>query len=196
MNIKHNKEAILEKGEQILRQQGYYNTGINQILIECKIPKGSFYNFFKSKEEFGVEVLKLYGDKNLMMMSEFFNATELPPLQRLRNFYQGFFMGNQGEEYKFGCLVNNFSLEVGGHSEKLRCILDAQYNRFLEPVVNCLEEAQQQGEVRTDYSAQMLGEYIHGHFMGVLNRLKSTKDPRPFEVFYQITFDFLTEKIS
>ncbi len=194
MNIKHDKQAILEQGEQILRKQGYHNTGINQILKECKIPKGSFYNFFKSKEAFGLEVLKLYGDNNLAMMAQFLEPKSQSPLQRLKKFYQGFFQANQTEGYQYGCLVNNFTLEIGGQNETLRQMLDKQYNRFLTMVTRCLEEAQAQGEVRSDYSAEELSEYIHGHFMGVLNRLKSSKDPKTFDVFYAITFDFLTQK--
>jgi len=194
MNIKHDKQAILEQGEQILRKQGYHNTGINQILKECKIPKGSFYNFFKSKEEFGLEVLKLYGDNNLAMMSQFLESPEESPLQRLKSFYEGFYQVSQAEGYKYGCLVNNFTLEIGGQNETLRQMLDKQYNRFLTMVIGCLKEAQVQGEVRTDYTADELGEYIHGHFMGVLNRLKSSKDSRAFDIFYAITFDFLTKQ--
>lgn len=197
MNIKHNKQAILEKGESILRQRGYHNTGINRILEECSISKGSFYNFFKSKEEFGLEVLKLYGDRNLSIMGEFLmESPEKSSLQRLRNFYQSFFQANQQEQYQFGCLVNNFALEIGGQNEKLRQMLEQQYNRFLHPVIKCLRQAQEEGEVRSDYSAEILGEYIHSNFMGVLNRLKSSKDARPFEIFYQITFDFLTSDHS
>jgi len=194
MNVKHDKQAILEQGERILRKQGYHNTGINQILKECKIPKGSFYNFFNSKEEFGLEVLKLYGDNNLAMMAQFLEVLEESPLQRLKNFYQGFFQEGQAEGYQYGCLVNNFTLEIGGQNETLRQMLDKQYNRFLTMVVECLKEAQAQGEIRVDYTADELGEYIHGHFMGVLNRLKSSKDPRAFDIFYAITFDFLTQK--
>lgn len=194
MNIKHDKRAILEKGEERFRQQGYHNTGITQILDECCIPKGSFYNFFKSKEGFGLEVLQLYGDNNLAMMAEFLESDIQSPLQRLKNFYQGFFQGGETEEFKYGCLVNNLTLEIGGQNENLRQMLDKQYNRFLEMVVKCLQAAQDQNEVRTDYTAEELGEYIHGHFMGVLNRLKSTKDTRPFDIFFDITFNFLTQK--
>ncbi|OJJ18302.1 hypothetical protein BKI52_26145 [marine bacterium AO1-C] len=194
MNIKHDKQAILEQGEQILRKQGYHNTGINQILKECKIPKGSFYNFFNSKEEFGLEVLKLYGDNNLAMMAQFLESEEQSPLKRLKNFYEGFFQANQSEGFRYGCLVNNFTSEIGGQNETLRQMLDRQYNRFLEMVINCLQEAQALGEVRTDYPADELGEYVHGHFMGVLNRLKSAKNSRTFDIFYAITFDFLTKK--
>ena len=57
-----NKEDILAKGEILLRTQGYNKTGINEILKASGIPKGSFYNFFESKEDFGLQVLAYYSD--------------------------------------------------------------------------------------------------------------------------------------
>ena len=46
MGYKHDKEDILAVGYDVLRKNGYHNVGINQILKEAGVPKGSFYNFF------------------------------------------------------------------------------------------------------------------------------------------------------
>ena len=34
-------------------EQGYHGTGIQEVVDKVGIPKGSFYNYFKSKEDFG-----------------------------------------------------------------------------------------------------------------------------------------------
>ena len=57
MGYKHNIEDIIDKGSELFRKKGYNNVGINEILKECDIPKGSFYNFFETKEEFAEKVL-------------------------------------------------------------------------------------------------------------------------------------------
>ncbi|OUS39938.1 TetR family transcriptional regulator, partial [Oleispira antarctica] len=44
------REALIEAGIEQLSRHGYHGTGIKQILDEVSVPKGSFYNFFASKE--------------------------------------------------------------------------------------------------------------------------------------------------
>ena len=64
MGYKHNIEDIIEKGTELFRKKGYNNVGINEILNTCDIPKGSFYNFFETKEEFATKVIDNYGTYN------------------------------------------------------------------------------------------------------------------------------------
>lgn len=53
------RERILETAARLFYKQGYHNTGINQILDEAKVAKASLYQHFRSKEEVGVEYLKM-----------------------------------------------------------------------------------------------------------------------------------------
>jgi AcrR family transcriptional regulator len=43
------RDKILITATKLFYKQGYSHTGINQIIIESEIAKGSFYNHFKSK---------------------------------------------------------------------------------------------------------------------------------------------------
>ena len=45
------KKDILGRGLELILKKGYYGTGIQEIADSAGIPKGSFYNYFKSKEE-------------------------------------------------------------------------------------------------------------------------------------------------
>ena len=56
-------EEIIRKGAELIHAQGFNATGIQQILQAVCIPKGSFYFYFKSKEDFGLEII------------DYFNAT-------------------------------------------------------------------------------------------------------------------------
>ncbi|HEX8874632.1 MAG TPA: TetR/AcrR family transcriptional regulator, partial [Nitrosospira sp.] len=57
-----NRENLLNEGVVLLREQGYHGTGLQEILDAVNIPKGSFYNYFDSKEDFGAEVIQHYTD--------------------------------------------------------------------------------------------------------------------------------------
>ena len=55
-----NREILLNQGVALLMQQGYHGTGLNEILSAVQIPKGSFYNYFGSKENFTAEIIEHY----------------------------------------------------------------------------------------------------------------------------------------
>jgi Bacterial regulatory proteins, tetR family len=40
-------------------------TGLKEILDAAQVPKGSFYHYFESKEEFSAAVLKRYAEREL-----------------------------------------------------------------------------------------------------------------------------------
>ena len=54
------RSQLLNEGVSIFIKQGYHGTGIKEILDTLKVPKGSFYNYFESKEHFGAEVIRHY----------------------------------------------------------------------------------------------------------------------------------------
>ncbi|AXN39234.1 hypothetical protein CN689_16425 [Peribacillus butanolivorans] len=58
MNEKHKK--IIDKSVEIFAEKGYHATSVQEITEKCGIAKGSFYNYFKSKEELLVSIFKYY----------------------------------------------------------------------------------------------------------------------------------------
>ena len=54
------KQYLIEIASKLFLQKGYSNTGINDILNEAGVSKGSFYFHFSSKKDLAVEVSKYY----------------------------------------------------------------------------------------------------------------------------------------
>ena len=52
------KEQILKISEKIFSRKGYYETFVEDIIKEAKIGKGTFYQYFKSKEDLYITLLK------------------------------------------------------------------------------------------------------------------------------------------
>ena len=72
MNLKHDKEKILQSGEALFRAKGYHATGINEVLKSSGVSKGSFYNYFDSKEDFALQVVDLYGNATADIIQYYF----------------------------------------------------------------------------------------------------------------------------
>jgi TetR/AcrR family transcriptional repressor of nem operon len=52
------RNAILEAGIKSVLEKGYHECGLAEILKEAGVPKGSFYYYFASKEEFGLQLIE------------------------------------------------------------------------------------------------------------------------------------------
>lgn len=57
-NSRNARERILDTAFDLFYRQGYFQTGINQIIEEAGVAKATFYNNFRSKEELCTEYLR------------------------------------------------------------------------------------------------------------------------------------------
>ncbi len=54
------RDKILEHAALIIHKKGFNNTGIQEILESAGVPKGSFYFYFRSKEDLGLALIDHY----------------------------------------------------------------------------------------------------------------------------------------
>ncbi|MEW7292404.1 TetR/AcrR family transcriptional regulator [Aquimarina sp. 2304DJ70-9] len=191
MGYKHNKEDILETGYQVLRKNGYHDVGINQILKEAGIPKGSFYNFFESKEDFARQVVEYYGCNNSNWIKTLFDESTETPINKLKSFYKLLVSYNEQDNYNGGCLVNSMSNEVGRNSDTLAAELDKQFKQWLVIIKDVVKEGQELEEITTKYSSMEIAEYLHSGFFGTFSRMKVTRSRTYMDVWIEMTFNFI-----
>ncbi|MEL6133457.1 MAG: TetR/AcrR family transcriptional regulator [Bacteroidota bacterium] len=193
MRKRHNKEEIIRSGMDLIRKQGYHHTGINDILKVAHIPKGSFYNFFESKEVFGEEVIKAYGDQQLKFLEKMLKHNTSTPLNRIVNLYQTIYGYNEREAFRHGCLVNNISNEVAGDNDKLAEASDEQFRRWVEVIAETIAEGQELGEIRDDISANKLAHLIHTNLFGALSRMKASRSREILDMVLDMNVQYLSK---
>ena len=192
MGYKHNIEDIIEKGTELFRKKGYNNVGINEILKACDIPKGSFYNFFETKDDFAVKVIDNYGENSLKMISRALSDHTISPLKRLKDFYQMLIEINEQDGFDSGCLVTNLSMEVGGFNGTLSDATNRSFRKWVNEIAKCVKEGQEKGEIIDQMPAEDLAEYIHTGLSGAFSRMKVNKDRTYLDKWYSMTFDFIS----
>lgn len=191
MGYKHNREDIINTGSELIRQKGYHHVGINEILKACGVPKGSFYNFFDSKEDFVAQSLVAYGERSKAYIASFMEDSSKSPLERLKAMYAQFIEANTQEGCKAGCLVANLSLEIGGTNEYLAQVSNEQFQQNLTPIIQCIEEGQKKGEITQQFSAAYLAEYLHAGISGAFSRMKVQRNRVYLDKWYAMTFAFI-----
>jgi len=194
MKRKHDIGDILQNGQELFRKQGYHNTGIEEILRVCKIPKGSFYNFFTSKEDFGLRVLEIYSEKLCTMIEQTLTDATMTPLRRLQKFYTTITSMSESENCKNGCLLANLTQELGGTNNQMSLATKKTFERWISLLATCVAEGQEKGEIIDDYSAEEIANFLHNSFNGALLRMKAGQDAKPLHLFHKIAFSSISLK--
>lgn len=178
------REDIIEAGRELMFLQGYNGTGIKDVTEKVHIPKGSFYNHFGSKEEFGLEVVKDYMKTGLEFHKKYLQDPDRTPKDRLLNFYNSNIDWYRDEmNFKLGCIMSNFSTEMADINENFQSLLSQGFKEQEEIIVQCIKEGQETGDIRNDLPADVLGSSILNGWHGALVRMKAEANIKPLEDF-------------
>jgi len=177
----HRRTQILDKGVALLMAQGYHGTGLNEILASVNVPKGSFYNYFASKEDFAAQVIIHYIDPFIARLQTHLQNPQLDALTALQRYFAELIVLVEHEGFKGGCLLGNLMGEVGDTSEACRLALQKTVGRYRNLLQQGLATAQQQGTVRTDKTAQQMADLLSDSWQGALLRMKIELSVAPLQ---------------
>jgi len=163
----------------MLMEQGYHGTGLQEILDAVNIPKGSFYNYFGSKENFGAEVIQHYIDPFITQLTIYLEQSETDALGAIRRYFDELIAELEKNEFKGGCLLGNLMGEIGDTSEICQQSLQSAVRRYRDLLQSGLAKAQQQGTVRSDKSAQEMADLLLNTWQGALLRTKIERTSAP-----------------
>jgi TetR/AcrR family transcriptional repressor of nem operon len=176
-----NRENLLNQGVALLMEQGYHGTGLKSILDAVQIPKGSFYNYFSSKEQFGAEVIQHYIDPFIKQLTGHLQRSEHDALGALQCYFAEGIAELEKANFKGGCLLGNLMGEIGDTSDLCQKSLHSALNRYRDLLQTGLAKAQQQGTVRTDKSAEEMADLLVNAWQGALLRMKIEKSSAPLK---------------
>jgi TetR/AcrR family transcriptional repressor of nem operon len=176
-----NKESLLDQGVILLTRQGYHGTGLKEILDAVQIPKGSFYNYFGSKENFAAQATQHYIAPFIWQLSQHLQNPDCDALTAIKRYFYELINELERTDFKGGCLLGNLMGEIGDTSEVVRASLQQAVNQYRDLLQAGLARAQQEGTVRTDKSAQEMADLLVNAWQGVLLRMKIDKSSVPLK---------------
>ena len=177
------RSRLLEKGGDLVSSRGFNATGVQEITAAAGVPKGSFYNYFDSKEAFAVEVLNEYWDSVVELYGPILTDNHLSPLSRIPRYFAGLADFHEQRQYAFGCLIGNMALEVTTSSEEVRAKLAVIYREWSTSLTDCLREAQARKELAPGRDASQLAVALIDAFEGAVMRAKVERSRAPFDTF-------------
>lgn len=191
MRQKHDKAAIICEGVKILRMKGYHDTGVDDILKACQLSSGSFYNFFKSKEGFAIQALEQYNQVYQDYLDGILKHTDLSPLEKLQRLYGSSVQRHVEDSCQLGCLLNSMTSEIGTTIPAISKKIQADFQLSSDRIAKTIRAGQELGEIRIDYTAEDLADFLINGFIGASTRMKAGAKPEPLHLFLRTAFEFI-----
>lgn len=189
MNKELPRTALLEVGKQIIMEKGYNNTGIQKIVQAAEVPKGSFYYYFKSKEDFGLQVIDCFVQAYNARLEKYLTDETLSPLSRLRQHAESYCELLAALEYRRGCLIGNIGQELADQSEVFRLRIAEVFTDWREHYEKCLRQAQQFGELAQHLDVEAIADFYLSGWEGAMLQVKVTRSILPLRRFIQLMFE-------
>ncbi|QDU60306.1 Transcriptional regulator AcuR [Planctomycetes bacterium Pan216] len=184
------KERIIQQGLCSLLKQGYHGTGLKEIVDAVGVPKGSFYNYFRSKEDFAVEIIRYYAARIERKLDD--ALREAPtPLDAVGRFFDQEILCYDAQGCCEGCLIGNLGNELAGTSEPCRTALAEALQETEKTIAVSLARAQEEGSVRRDIPAIELAQCLMSAWEGSLMRMKVEASTEPLHRFRSVLFEKL-----
>jgi TetR/AcrR family transcriptional repressor of nem operon len=165
-------------------ERGFSACSVEDITKAARVPKGSFYNHFRSKQSLAAEIVTEYG-KGTTDRSVLTNRA-IAPLTRLKKHFGA--LNAYFSRCTDGCLVGKFMAEVSVDTPQIRESLLRVLNLWEQQLASALADGQRQGSIRKDLPAHKLAAFLIDSYEGAVLRVRLEKKPRALEDFVKVVF--------
>ncbi|WP_243311856.1 TetR/AcrR family transcriptional regulator [Fundidesulfovibrio agrisoli] len=185
------RQEIIEAAARLIHMQGYTATGIKEIVEAAKVPKGSFYFYFPSKEALGLALVEHYCEIVRSGWEPVLADASTPPLERLRRLFLARIQSREEAGYALGCPIGGLAQEMSALSGPLRERLRQALDGLTAMVRSLLEEAAQSGLLPQGMDPATAAAFIVDAWEGALLRMKADAGPEALDRFMSVVFDRL-----
>ncbi|MEJ4043573.1 acrylate utilization transcriptional regulator AcuR [Erwinia sp. SLM-02] len=179
------RNDLIRSGLELLTQNGFLSTGVDAIVKNASVPKGSFYYYFKSKEEYAQTVLDAYDSFFEHKLKKHLHTPSCAPMLRLENFIHDACDGINKYDFTRGCLVGNMMQESPGLPPSFIKQLQDILERWQALVAACLFDALSSGEICSEMDDKQLAAIFWSGWEGAVMRAKLYCSTQPVYDFWR-----------
>lgn len=175
------RERLVETARLLFWEKGYEATGMAEILKRARANSGSFYHFFKSKEDLLLAVLEKYRRMlHPVVIGPAFSRTE-DPIERVFTVLEGYRQGLLATGCTYGCPIGRLAMEIGTQRRKVHKLVAANFEGWKQAIRSCLDEAAVQGRLPADLDRDQLATFVLTVMEGGVMQSRAARDPKPFD---------------
>lgn len=174
---------LIEAGSKAFMEKGYNGVGLQEILTSAKVPKGSFYYYFRSKEDFCIATIDhyihLYAEHRLNILHD----RSLPARDRLLAFFAAEREYYLQQQCHHACLLAKLAMELSLLSEPIRAELQRGMSGWIRTVAACLADGVAAGEFTLFQPPEITAEFFYAAWAGAITRMRASRSVQPLDTF-------------
>lgn len=177
------REKLIATGLKAMLTQGYDGTGIGPILALSGVPKGSFYHYFASKDDFTAAVIDSYSAHYGALFERLQENAALTPLGRLHGYFEALSREIEDEFPHGGCLYGMLAQTIAMRSPLLQEKLSAVFQAWEARLTVLLTQAQAEGEIAPTADLREMVCLLMDAYEGAIVRMKAEGSTAAFQRF-------------
>ncbi|MFK8186695.1 MAG: TetR family transcriptional regulator C-terminal domain-containing protein [Phormidesmis sp.] len=181
------RDDLIRVGRALIVRKGFNATGLSDVLTLAEVPKGSFYYYFESKEDFGLAIIEASAQSYQQKLADTLGNEQMSPLARLNSYFEYGLSEMDASSCEEGCLLGNLAQEMSAQNPVFRDRLNQIFSDWERHLANCLQAAYEAGEL-TQPPTDELASFILSSWQGAMIRSKLASSTEPLKTFTKLIF--------
>jgi AcrR family transcriptional regulator len=190
------REEIIDASLELFCEKGYENSSVQSIVKKVGIAQGTFYYYFKSKEEIIDSIIDEYFNAVIKILMPVINDKKMNALEKIEGILRKEF-GFIGDEKNGERIVKLHFIEEMSVHQKL---LTLHVVRYAPLITKIIKQGVKEGLVKTEHPLESVEMFLVGfHFLfdtGILAFTESDYKRRADAIGHIIENTFGTERGS
>ncbi|MEU6541438.1 TetR/AcrR family transcriptional regulator [Streptomyces sp. NPDC047000] len=181
------RRNILDAAQRIMAHKGYSAVGLNEVLAEAGVPKGSFYHYFGSKDAFGEALLESYFDAYLADMDRVLSQPGQSAAEHLMGYWRMWRETQSFDECQGKCLAVKLGAEVSDLSEPMRLSLKKGTGAIVERLERVIISGLSDGSIAIDGTPRETAQILYDMWLGASVMAKIHRSLEPLDTTTAMT---------
>jgi TetR/AcrR family transcriptional repressor of nem operon len=181
------RQVMIDSAQRIMARKGYSAVGINEVLADAGVPKGSFYHYFSSKDAFGEALLRSYFEDYLAEMDGILGSSGQSAGERLMAYWEQWRQTQSLEECQGKCLAVKLGAEVSDLSEAMRLALKEGTSAVVDRIERTIAGGLEDGSLSIDGEPRAVAQALYDMWLGASVMAKIHRSLGPLDTATAMT---------
>ncbi|HET7452936.1 MAG TPA: TetR/AcrR family transcriptional regulator [Thermoanaerobaculia bacterium] len=176
---KSTRERLVESALYLFWLKGYEATSITDILDRARANAGSFYHFFKRKEDLLLAVLQRYAVSLDLVIVDPVRERYSDPIERVFGILEFYRRNLVATDCSYGCPIGRLALEIAPEQEEVHRRLAGNFDGWTAAVERLLADAGDRFPPGTNLAG--LATFVLTVMEGGVMQARAHRDLAPFD---------------
>lgn len=160
---------ILQKAFELVYQNGYRTTSVDEIIATTQVTKGAFFYHFKSKDEMGLAMINevMYPGMQEALIGPLSDSDD--PVTEIYAMMHSLLMENPFFITKYGCPAVNLVEEMAAQNETFHKALLQLNTQWQQAITGILDKGKAVGKIKKETDTKEAAYFIMAGYGGIRN---------------------------